>query len=343
MADNTQFTRALQLLEIMKRGHYHSLEDLRSRLDSREVPRTVQRTLVTMESALPDAVKLEWKKEEHGRLLVRLRTPFRMPEDLSPDEALIALLLAPFLKHLAGSRTGEMLEGMLRKLGQLTPSDGVFAQADLSDIQSAIWLRPITRNPVKIDPSGLLELIEAIVTQREIRVGLPRKDSGSTDILTLQPHALLQHDGVFRLLGWDPAQAAWRWPAAHHVQEFTVLETPFERQPGFHLDAIGNGRFGFWIGKRQKVRLNFSAEVKDRIKGRIWHSTQHLTASPNGRIRLTMTVGISQEFKEWILRWGPLVVVESPSTLRDEIRAHLQHAVSQYDENSASFHRALDD
>ena len=269
MADITKFVRALRLLQIMKHGHYHSLKGLQSSLDSGETTVTVRRTLKDMEGALPFALKFEWKNSAHGRQEVRLRTPFRMPEDLSPDEALIALLLAPFLKHLAGSRTGEVLQGMLKKLEQLAPSEGVFAQADLSDIQSAIWLRPITRDPVKIDPSGLLELIEAIVSQREIRISLPRKGSGATDILTLQPHALLQYDGVFRLLGWDPAQATWCWPAAHHVQEFTLLETPFERQPGFHLDAIGNGRFGFWIGKKEKVQLRFTNVVADRVSPRV--------------------------------------------------------------------------
>jgi len=44
-----------------------------------------------------------------------------------------------------------------------------------------------------------------------------------------------------------------------------------------------------------------------------------------------MTLGISQEFKEWILRWGSHVVVESPSHLRDEICRQLTQAAKQYE------------
>jgi len=52
---------------------------------------------------------------------------------------------------------------------------------------------------------------------------------------------------------------------------------------------------------------------------------------PDGRVRATLTVGITTEMVRWILGWGPHCLVEVPADLRNRVRAMAKETARQYE------------
>jgi predicted DNA-binding transcriptional regulator YafY len=62
----------------------------------------------------------------------------------------------------------------------------------------------------------------------------------------------------------------------------------------------------------------------------VWHPSQEIRDAGSGRVQLSMRVCHDWALRSWILGWGPLARVLSPSSLANEIRSDLQSASTRY-------------
>ena len=91
----------------------------------------------------------------------------------------------------------------------------------------------------------------------------------------------------------------------------------FARPSGFSLDTLLAGSFGVFSGlKPERLRLWFDADVAQLVRERRWHATQRLSELPDGRLELTLDVGVSPEVERWLLGWGERAEVREPAALR---------------------------
>jgi predicted DNA-binding transcriptional regulator YafY len=327
MADQIPLTRALRLLRQLGSGNWFTMAQLRNLLETHDSIRTVQRTLSAIEDA---GIYLERRTVAHGAHEVRLPSPFRVPNLLSPDEALVALLLSPFAAHLAGSRMGEVLEGMLDKVDQLLPRQGLFAQTDLAELREWVLFSRSNQLAFPNMPSMVLQLLEAIVERRIVHVNYRRQAAVEEHSFAVHPHALVQHQGALYLLAWHPVHENWLHLAVHRMMRVGVIDDGFARQPEFKLADFVNGSFGIWHAEPVYVRLSFDSQVAAHVHERRWHPSQRWDERDDGRLELTMRVGLSPELRAWVLRWGDHVRVEEPAEFREELHRQLWSAAAQY-------------
>lgn len=328
MPDPTPLARALRVLRLLSDGQWYSLARLRDVMEAGVSPRAIQRSLAAIEEA---GIYLEWRRVAHGTQEVRLPKALRVPPDLlSPDEALAALLLAQFRVHFTGSPVGGVVDGLLEKVDQLLPRQGLFARADLEELGEAFQVR----QPGQVAPTGdsglLLRLLEAILERRTCAVEYRRLDADTASRFTVQPHALVFHQGALYVLAWQPRHGSWLHLALHRLAGVEAQAERFDRQEGFQLADFLNGAFGIWSAPPQEVALDFDARVRAFVKERVWHPTQQLEDRPDGSLRLTMRVGLSPELRAWVLRWGSHVEVVGPESFRDELRIELWTAAAKY-------------
>lgn len=329
MADQTPLTRALRLLRLLSGGHWYTLARLRDLLDTDDSARTIDRTLVAIEDA---GIVLERRRVAHGTLEVRLPAALRIPPHLlNTDEALAALILAQFRVHFAGSPMGGVVDGLLDKVDQLLPRNGLFAHADLEELGEAFQVRQPGHVPLAEDTGLLLQLLEAILERRVCTVDYRRLDAEQPSHFPIQPHALVFHQGALYVLAWQAHHGSWLHLALHRMDGLQLEGERFQRQEGFQLEDFLNGAFGIWSAPPQTVVLDFDARVRGFVRERHWHPTQVLEDRPDGRLRLTMRVGISPELRAWVLRWGAHVVVVEPEAFRAELRRELVAAVAGYE------------
>jgi hypothetical protein len=108
------------------------------------------------------------------------------------------------------------------------------------------------------------------------------------------------------------------WPA-HRFVRATLTREEFEVPRDFKLDDHFDG-WGLISGDtRERVVVEFDAEVAPLIAERRWHSSQVLEALPGGGVRLTCEIANTSEVIAWILSYGSHAAVIEPETLRLQI------------------------
>jgi predicted DNA-binding transcriptional regulator YafY len=326
MADQPRLQRALRLLQILGGSGWVTARGLRKRLDGRESPRTILRTLTAIEEA---GIPLERRTAAHGELELRLPGALRIPPHrLSTDEALAALVLAQFGGHFAGSPMGEVLAGLIDKLEQLLPWEGLFAQAGLEDGPELVRVKQAGQ--VAEGGGLLLALLEAILERRVCQVEYRRLDGPQARSFAVHAHSLIFHAGAIYALVWQPDHQSWLHLALQRLGGLEMLPATFERRPDFRLADFINGSFGIWHAEPCAVRLRFDRRLASFLKERVWHPTQEWAEEESGDLLLSMTVGLSPELRAWVLRWGAHVEVLEPSAFREEIRLQLALAAARY-------------
>ena len=88
--------------------------------------------------------------------------------------------------------------------------------------------------------------------------------------------------------------------------------------------------FGITKGEPEEVLARFSPEVAPFVREREWHRGQRVDNLPDGGVRVRLWVAVSPELREWLLGFGPEVVVESPPALVAWMREQLRAAAARY-------------
>lgn len=329
MAEFNQLQRSLRVLQYLAVRDRVTVHELFEHFNRGIPERTLQRTLGTLEeSGLP----LRRETGAHGQALYSLARSFRfLPQLLTPDEALAAILLAQFGEHFEGSPVGEALEQVIGKLEQLLPLNGVVARSGILGLDDAFQIKQPGKVAGGPRGQGLLRLLQAILEQRVCSLRY-RKLGGEAEgrLYTIQPYSLVLVSGAIYLIARQPGQENWTHLAVQRMLAVELLDQTFEREADFNLARFLNGSFGIWQAEPEQVVIQFSALVAEFVGERSWHPSQQLATAPDGSLELTMTVGISSELEAWILRWGAHARVLQPARLSQRIRQLLSEALDNY-------------
>lgn len=316
MAEMTQLQRTLRILQRLATHAEVTVEELHDLFDGRESVRTLQRTLQRIQEA---NIPVRVRAGAHNRQYYSLDGGFRFtPDLLTADEALAAVLLAPFREVFAGTQIGDDIAGAFEKLGQLLPPDSVAVPgAFAGGSGGADFL--LLHQPGRADLAGRADILRALFTgiiRREaVRVQYQRKR------YLLHPYSLLLHNGGLYIIGRVPPHsdniflALPRFAKAERTGEY------FERDPAFSLAGALKDNFGIWYEPPVNVSIRFDATVRGSIEHRRWHASQKLAEGKDGSLTLTMRIGPSRELIAWILRWGEFAEVLAPASLRQQVAA----------------------
>jgi predicted DNA-binding transcriptional regulator YafY len=83
-------------------------------------------------------------------------------------------------------------------------------------------------------------------------------------------------------------------------------------------------------GPPQRIEIEFDVEIAKHILARDWHPTQQLRTDVDGSVRLTVDVCPDRMLRRWILSFGPLARVVSPTTLAERIIEELDATRRKY-------------
>jgi proteasome accessory factor B len=83
-------------------------------------------------------------------------------------------------------------------------------------------------------------------------------------------------------------------------------------------------------GDPERIEIEFAPEAAVHIRERSWHPSQQIREKTNGSVRLTLNVCNDWALRSWILGFGPLARVLSPSSLAEAILEQLEDARDGY-------------
>jgi proteasome accessory factor B len=320
MADETMLTRALRILHLLSTHDNVTVKELYDRFDRKESKQTIQRTLMKIDAA---NIPLRITAGAHNEKYYSLDRAFAyVPELLTPEEALAAVLLLQFREVFAGTRIETDMSAVFEKLHQLLPPDAIAAP----DAFSGTYLH--VHQPGKLDLDGradmLRDLFRGIVQCRVTNVRYRSKS------YPLHPYSLLIHNGTLYVLGRVPPHTDTIYLALSRFKSVELTENTFVRDENFSLAEVLRSNFGIWYEEPVDVVIRFDRTVVPSIESRRWHPTQKMSVEKSGDLTLRMRLGPSKELIAWILRWGEFAEVIAPDSLRKEVAATIRKMAKKY-------------
>jgi predicted DNA-binding transcriptional regulator YafY len=157
--------------------------------------------------------------------------------------------------------------------------------------------------------------------------------AGRAERVVLHAYAMVLYRGAVHAVGLDVAAGKVDTFLLDRIRDTqTSDETRFELPPEFDADDFVHGAFGVAPpGLRSRVTIEFDPRVAEGVRAERVHPTQRIAAAPDGRVRLTMTLPLTDGLVAWILGFGPSARVIEPRELRDRIAERLRAALGRYE------------
>ena len=328
MPELTQLERALRILQRLITHDRVTVKELHELLDRKEPIRTIQRTL---DSIMASHIPLDYTTGPHGIRYYSIRRAFDfIPLTLSPDEILAAILLAQFGDLFHGTRIGKDIEGVFDKLDQLVPPGSIAISSALRGITDAFHLQQPGMVKMESRDQTLKDVFRAIVERRVCWIEYRRHRKGKPSRFEFHPYSLLFHAGAIYVIGFQPYHANWLYLAVQRIQDVSLTEGVFERDPSYNLQNFLKDNFGVWREEPVDVVIRFDKTVAPSIEERTWHHSQRIRHLDDGGVELRIHVGPSEELVAWILRWGTFAEVIEPESVRQQIKSIFFDRIKKY-------------
>ena len=87
----------------------------------------------------------------------------------------------------------------------------------------------------------------------------------------------------------------------------------------------------FLGGEKQRVVIDLSATVRERIEARQWHRTQKCQRLPDGGVRLSFEAANLTQVVRWVHGWSVHGRVREPATLVEQVAGILREGAKRYE------------
>jgi proteasome accessory factor B len=323
---NQEVIRQWNLLRTLEaRRHGATVQELAG--DLGVVVRTIWRDLAALqEVGFPltselDGRQTRWKLAG---------APFKALADLgiSTVELCSLYMGRAMVEGMAGAPFGAALTAVTRKIEKTLPPK---MRAFLDKLPALVEAKPgaIKKASGKAQEQHLGKLLEASADQRVSEMKYFSASSGATKSYVVHPYRLVHAHGGMYLLAWVPEYEEIRTFAVERIQKLSLLEQRFAIQVELSPDAFGHS-LGVNRGRPEKIVISFAARVAPYVRERTWHKSQKLQDVPGGGVRMTLNVSIDAPLRTWILGFGAMAKVESPTSLAEEILEQLDEAREAY-------------
>ncbi len=172
------------------------------------------------------------------------------------------------------------------------------------------------------------QLIEATLQNRRVSMRYHSFSSNREKTYLLEPYRLLFGQGGLYVIGFVPEYGELRTFAVDRIAQVSLTEERFE--PLELPDDTFAHSLGVNQGTPEPIEISFAPRIARYVRERVWHPSQQAADREDGSLLLTLNVVNDWALKSWILGFGALATVVSPTTLREEIMAELKATGENY-------------
>lgn len=188
---------------------------------------------------------------------------------------------------------------------------------------------PLKRRDGRQHSECVAQLLDATLHQRRVAMRYHSIAKNRTKDYVIEPYRLAYADGGLYLFAFVPEYGEVRTFAVERIERLRELDETFERVQELPADAFTHS-LGAFAGAPIRIELEFAPRVAPYVRERQWHASQKTREQSDGSLRMTLEVSDDWSLRSWILSFGPLVRVVSPSALAEEILEELERAQEQY-------------
>jgi predicted DNA-binding transcriptional regulator YafY len=270
-----------------------------------------------------------------GALLWRMRSG-DLPRKVELRRTQVYAILAArkLFEPMRGSTLYEEIEMATERLLALAKKPGRGPNAGLADarLEERFLYLPVAPKDYRAKTDELDDLFQAVADLRPLKCRYRGSSKEDEEAVVIHPYALVLYKDAIYCVGLHKGRGEIRTFLLDRMRdtETSALER-FELPVDFKIDDYLQGSFGIWRGTRKiKVVIEFDASVADFVRSRRIHASQKISASADGTLRLSMTVGDLTELTSWVLGWGKKARVIEPEELVEQVTNELSQALNRY-------------
>jgi predicted DNA-binding transcriptional regulator YafY len=156
----------------------------------------------------------------------------------------------------------------------------------------------------------------------------------SVETVVAHPYALLLYRGALSLVARDVARGEVRAFAFERVTDLAIREEErFTLPADLRAADFAHGAFGVCAqAPAVRVLVEFDARAADEIRARKVHPTQKIATSPDGRVRVSVSIPgpLLPEVARWVLGFADAARVIEPPELVTHVAGALAAAAQRY-------------
>lgn len=308
-----------------------TVTELRAKLkgDGYEVTaRTIQRDLIELATIYPLITEernrtylWSWKRDAPASLLPGLTTQTSLMLMLV-EQHLSGLLPSSTLTHLA-----PYFDAARRCLNtEIKPQ---YTRSWLGKVRTVPSSQPLLA-PI-IDATVQQVLTEALLHEKQVQVSYKRAGRDAAMTYRIHPLALVQRGPVLYIHARINDYPDIRILAMHRIQSATLLEEDAQCPEGYDVDdTIEEGVWGFGPGEAVQVELLFKQGHADHLLETPLSKDQEVVVLEDKSLLIKATVTPTPQFRWWLLGFGEVVEVVSPTSLREQFASIVHRMTANY-------------
>jgi len=324
MPRNAEVIRQWSILRDLESSRRVTIDELAERTGV--TTRTIRRDLEALQSAGFPIFDEQIDGKRYWTLEARA---FKRLDDTSFTVAELSALYfsRTLLECLAATPFQKDVESAFEKLaGALTPSMRQFL--DRLPLVFQAKGSPALSRSVK-GREMISRLLDATLQHRRARITYYSLSSAREKDYAIEPYRLVYSQGGLYLIAFVAEYKTTRTFSVERIRALSVSEERFT--PPAELPEVPfEHSIGVHEGQPEHIEIRFDPRIAPYVRERQLHASQKNTDNPDGSLQVEMDVCNDWALRSWILSFGPLARVVSPSTLVDQIRAELTNARGKY-------------
>ena len=286
---------------------------------------TVYRDLAYLRDAL--MAPIEGDGEAGFRYHAAESERFELPGLWLSSEELYALLAAQQLLVRTG---GGVLSGALAPLQKRI--EGLLADHAGVSQWPVDRVRVIPHRGRKLDEASFRTVASAVLERKQLQFEYRARSTDERTRRTVSPQRITHYRDNWYLDAWDHERNALRSFAVDRIGNARLGEEPARDLPNEELNQHLASSYGIFSGEPKGwATILFSAKAARWVADEHWHSQQQGRFLADGRYELKIPYSVPRELLMDVLHYGGDAEIVEPKTLREQMRAMLQLAISNYD------------
>lgn len=193
-------------------------------------------------------------------------------------------------------------------------------------------VRVLAHHGRRMDEHVFRIVASAVLERRRLAFDYRARSTGELTRRTLSPQRLTHYRDNWYLDAWDEERAALRSFSLDRISGARVLDGLARDVPEAELDAHLAASYGIFSGSPKGwATIRFSAKAARWVADERWHSQQQGRFLPDGRYELKLPYSVPRELLMDVLQYGADAEIVEPLALREQMKAMLQLALSNYE------------
>ncbi|NZA27823.1 YafY family transcriptional regulator [Luteimonas sp. SJ-92] len=193
-------------------------------------------------------------------------------------------------------------------------------------------VRVIPHHSRRMDEQAFRFVCSAVLERKQLSFEYRARSTDERTRRTVSPQRVTHYRGNWYLDAWDHDRDGLRSFSVDRITAARVLDTAARDIDESELDRHLAGSYGIFSGEPKGwATILFNARAARWVADEHWHSQQQGRHLPDGSYELKLPYSSPRELLMDVLHYGADATIVEPASLREQARALLALALSNYE------------